>query len=76
MSDIWDDGKLFVLQSHIMAAKAIASTLKTSLGPNGEYFELKYQISFSLSNTVLLVSKVVKVARKVQYKTQVIDLFP
>jgi hypothetical protein len=26
-----------VLQSHIMAAKAVASTLKTSLGPNGGY---------------------------------------
>lgn len=25
------------LQSHIMAGKAVASTLKTSLGPNGEY---------------------------------------
>lgn len=30
-------GNVSVLQSHIMAAKAVASTLKTSLGPNGEY---------------------------------------
>lgn len=36
--------ELFVLQSHIMAAKAIASTLKTSLGPNGEFLAIKSQI--------------------------------
>lgn len=30
-------GNVCVLQSHIMAAKAVASTLRTSLGPNGEW---------------------------------------
>lgn len=44
LSNLLIGGKLFVLQSHIMAAKAIASTLKTSLGPNGEYLKLKSQI--------------------------------
>lgn len=36
------DFNVCVLQSHIMAAKAVASTLKTSLGPNGKYKTLYY----------------------------------
>lgn len=48
-SNLLIGGELFVLQSHIMAAKAIASTLKTSLGPNGEYLKFKSYIYLSLS---------------------------